>query len=324
MFVLSALSLIPITSHVYSCWELIIDHKVDLAFLLLLLLLYCVSYPLMSLMHPTGIRAHWLYAGVSNINGKKKFFYSKEPSEAEHNEWGLHAVNPDDHYHTPPSPQPQAGDQLNTVNTTAKTAPVPVPVMEEFDVVRLVDLFQSHIRNRVIPNSTNIHDPPPAVVMKIDIEGEEYVVLQDLLTAPEKPLCHVRAFSVEFHSPVAIKNAKKPVKKPKNNTKVQTMLQDLEQYQHKNNCPFEVILFDTEKYNNDSAGGKVKLSQWCHRLQFLMTTTPKYCLSILAEKASISKHVGAGGSLRSSKHLLRNSGAGDAEGKKMRTSASGV
>jgi hypothetical protein len=202
----------------------------------------------------TGIRAHWIYAGISNVNGKKQFLRSNKQSELEHNEWGLHSINP-----------AAIAKQNEEQDKGAQY------VMEEFDVIRLVDIFRNHIQNRNIPGNSTAADPPPAVVMKIDVEGEEYAVLRDLLKATEKPLCYVAGLSVEFHMP--IKREQKPIQTPTSNKRSQAMIDQLQRYRHDTGCEYDVILYDTEAYFNDNIMGNAALEQWC-RLQQLNKNPP--------------------------------------------------
>lgn len=157
--------------------------------------------------------------------------------------------------------------------------------VDEVDIIRLVDLFQNHILNRYIPPNVSNTDPPPAVIMKMDIEGEEYIVLDDMLTTTgQESLCSLAAFSIEFHTNV--NNVHKPLTKP-NTLLSQQIMNSLDQYKRNHQsendrkCHFDVILYDSEDHYDDSSAGKQKLNQWCYRLQFTTTMRPSYCSAVL-------------------------------------------
>ena len=203
--------------------------------------------------------------GVSNKNGKKLFLHSNDKIDQDHNEWGLHTIEQQDYINS--NKRMKAGYRQQDV--------------EEMTVIRLVDVLQQHVVNRYVPAAVNQRDHPPVVVMKVDVEGEEYVVFDDLLKTTL--LCNITAISVEFHhnnnKRMVNKQQQRPITNPQENKMSMNMIQRLQQYQQDNNCHFDIILFDTEEYFNDNVVGRSRLSLWCQQLLVVVENNkvPKYC-----------------------------------------------
>lgn len=193
-----------------------------------------------------GVRAYWVFAGVSNTTGRRTFATSKLISDIEHNQWGMHTV-----------PEVSPSSAAGFVRSSRMT-------MHQLDIVRLVDIFRTHIQSRVIPAALRPEDPPPAVVMKVDIEGEEYSVLQDMLGAAERPLCHVAAFSIEFHK-MRESGEQKPVLDPLKERASRDVMRAVEVYKQESGCAVNMVMYDTEEHFNDNPAGRFKLAEWCSR-----------------------------------------------------------
>ena len=68
------------------------------------------------------------------------------------------------------------------------------------EVVRAMDLarwINAHVYRRRVPDAIREDDPPPAVVMKMDIEGSEFSVLPSLLATGA--MCSISYLTVEYH-----------------------------------------------------------------------------------------------------------------------------
>ena len=68
------------------------------------------------------------------------------------------------------------------------------------EVVRAMDLarwINAHVHRRRVPDAIREDDPPPAVVMKMDIEGSEFSVLPSLLATGA--MCSISYLTVEYH-----------------------------------------------------------------------------------------------------------------------------
>jgi len=68
------------------------------------------------------------------------------------------------------------------------------------EVVRAMDLarwINAHVHRRRVPDAIREDDPPPAVVMKMDIEGSEFSVLPSLMATGA--MCSISYLTVEYH-----------------------------------------------------------------------------------------------------------------------------
>ena len=64
-------------------------------------------------------------------------------------------------------------------------------------VINLVDFISTSIKDRYIPEPKYASDPPPTVIMKMDIEGEEIEILPSLIDSGV--LCDINVLTVEWH-----------------------------------------------------------------------------------------------------------------------------
>jgi hypothetical protein len=62
--------------------------------------------------------------------------------------------------------------------------------------VVIIDFINRIIKNRVIPDKQNDSDPPPTVVMKIDIDGQEMDVIPALIDSGV--MCDINVLTVEW------------------------------------------------------------------------------------------------------------------------------
>lgn len=234
------------------------------------------------------------------MNGKKSFIISNTKSDKEHNQWGLHTSQVENNINDMSGDKVSSGENgSDSVDQTATS----------LDVIRLVDFFRSYIVNRQIPDALLDSDPAPAVVMKMDIEGEEYNVLQDMMESNgvgDKLLCHVTGFTIEFHA--LNKGEQKPVIFPDKNKKTKEIIRKIQDYQENINCNVSMVLFDTEEYFNDSVRGRLKLTEWCRHYSTSSTSTSSstyqskkmLCSLLSASAASYFRRGNAGGRMRGS------------------------
>jgi hypothetical protein len=118
-----------------------------------------------------GWKYYPIIAGVSDQAGNLTFYHMNDEAQKE---WGFNAI------------QPQVGGEEKDLVT--------VPV------VRLAEFLMDEIRDREMPSTVYGKYPRgPRVIMKMDIEGMEYVTLPDLVASGA--LCTTVDFCFgEFHS----------------------------------------------------------------------------------------------------------------------------
>ena len=105
-----------------------------------------------------GWRLTTFHVGVSDSNGNMTF-YHVDPN-GEHNEWGFTAVRPYPKVKNLPSPKPEV-----------------VPS------IRLADFIQRHVEGRTMPDTVHGVYKKPKVLMKLDVEGMEFLILPDLVVS---------------------------------------------------------------------------------------------------------------------------------------------
>ena len=99
--------------------------------------------------HRMGWRYHFINAGVGDHNGNMTFFHNRDVGSEE---WGF-----------------------SSTPRKKRSTPEVVPI------VRLAEWIENQVKGRLIPNTQEGNRSlAPTVVMKMDIEGMEYVVLPDL------------------------------------------------------------------------------------------------------------------------------------------------
>jgi uncharacterized membrane protein YgcG len=112
------------------------------------------------------LNTKWFYAAASNYSGTVHFAHQGDEIE---NEWGFRKQH--------------SGDFENST--------VAVPVM---DVVRFIT---DKVAQRRIPGPRFASDPPPAVIAKLDVEGEERSILPSLFAS--RAACAVQEMTTEWH-----------------------------------------------------------------------------------------------------------------------------
>jgi FkbM family methyltransferase len=105
-----------------------------------------------------GWRLTTFHVGVSDSNGAMTF-YHVDPN-GEHNEWGFTAVPPNLKVKNLPSPPPQV-----------------VPT------IRLAEFILQHVEGRTMPATVHGVYKKPKVLIKLDVEGMEFVILPDLVAS---------------------------------------------------------------------------------------------------------------------------------------------
>jgi hypothetical protein len=107
-----------------------------------------------------GWRLTTLHVGVSDSNGNMTF-YHVDHRNGEHNGWGFTAV--------PPNPM--------------KLKNLPSPTLEVVPSIRLADFILQHVEGRTMPDAVHGMYKKPKVLMKLDVEGMEFVILPDLVVS---------------------------------------------------------------------------------------------------------------------------------------------
>ena len=236
------------------------------------------------------------------MNGKKSFIISNTESDREHNQWGLHTSELEN------SVGHMKDEATGYVGSDSADQTI------SLNMIRLVDFFRTYIINRQIPDALLESDPAPAVVMKMDIEGEEYNVLQDMIeegVAGDKILCHV---TIEFHT--LIKGAQKPVRLPEKHKKTKDIIRKVQDYQESMGCNVSMVLFDTEEYFNDNPKGRLRLTEWCRQHSTLSTSSSTYqnkkvlCSLLSASSPPKFRKGNTGGRVRGSSGSMLNRGRG--------------
>ena len=113
-----------------------------------------------------GIRTHWFNAAISNYNGTVEFAHQGDEAM---NEWGF----------------------KRGTNRDAAARKVIVPVMN------ITDFILRNVLHRSIPDKLFHDDPPATVVGKMDVEGEERVILPALFAT--ESICLFSEITVEWH-----------------------------------------------------------------------------------------------------------------------------
>ena len=118
-----------------------------------------------------GWLAHWFApVAVADKDGTIEFWHVNDTYDKSHNEWGYSMRH------------------RNQLGAGFK------------EVVRAMDLarwINAHVHRRRVPDAIREDDPPPAVVMKMDIEGSEFSVLPSLLATGA--MCSISYLTVEYH-----------------------------------------------------------------------------------------------------------------------------
>jgi hypothetical protein len=156
--------------------------------------------------------------------------------------------------------------------------------VEELTIIRFADFILNKVVNRKIPDPLFPSDPPAAVIAKMDIENEEYSVLNDLLSDDAHLFCALTAISIEFHyyHPQSKKVMNVPGGAAQNHFKKLVEVKSLiAQALQQPDCHTSMIQYDSEDYRLDHAEG----------------------LKVLETVREGSAGVGAGGDGDGEKHL---------------------
>lgn len=124
-----------------------------------------------------GWRTRFFRAAVAAKSGNMTFWHVNEQSDRENNEWEFSSAGKD---------RVTRAQRLRS-NATQETVAA----------VDLAAWVNEHVRQRRVPAALLPSDPPPAVVMKMDVEGSEYEVLTSMLF--KGALCNVSIVTVEWH-----------------------------------------------------------------------------------------------------------------------------
>jgi hypothetical protein len=130
-----------------------------------------------------GMKASWFHGGVAAKDGELKFFHKLLQDEIVNEEWGFSSS-----FGGQSRGRPGFHDPVSNYPTVAVSVPV-----------KNFGTFMNRVAQRRIPPATDSAGllRPPAVVMKMDIEGAEYATLTHALVSGS--LCHLRAVTLEWH-----------------------------------------------------------------------------------------------------------------------------
>jgi FkbM family methyltransferase len=115
------------------------------------------------------------------------------------------------------------------------------------NTINLSEFIERKIATRNIPPPLFPNDPPPTVVMKMDIEGYESIVLPQMLAS--KALCELDVLTIEYHED------RIPSMKGFQNK----ITQQLKAAQD-SGCKVKVFNFDDESYYLDTPEGRAELN----------------------------------------------------------------
>jgi FkbM family methyltransferase len=171
-----------------------------------------------------GWRLTTFSAGVSDSNGNMTF-YHVDPN-GEHNEWGFTAV--------PPNPK------LNNL---------PSPIPEVVPTIRLAGFILQHIEGRTMPETVHGVYNKPKVLMKLDVEGMEFVILPDLVASGA--LCQiVNCVMYELH-PGQMTFPDKQLSFPSKQGAMSFLQPVIQIVKNNPNCITRLVAFDDESYLED-------------------------------------------------------------------------
>jgi len=120
-----------------------------------------------------GWRVQFFNEAVAAKEGRAKFLHVNDVNETINNEWRFAAQDSSKHDGVSASEE-----MVPTIDFAAWT------------------IHNVHMRN--IPRAMFHNDPPPTVVMKMDIEGSEYEVLATMLA--KGALCNISLITIEWHN----------------------------------------------------------------------------------------------------------------------------
>ena len=121
-----------------------------------------------------GWRVQSFHEAVAAKEGRATFWHVNDVDDTIHNEWGFSAQDWSNH--------------TNGVNASEEMVPT-------IDFAAWT-IHNVHMRN--VPSAMFHNDPPPTVVMKMDVEGSEYEVLANMLV--RGALCDISLITIEWHA----------------------------------------------------------------------------------------------------------------------------
>ena len=130
--------------------------------------------------------------------------------------------------------------------------------MEELTIIRFAEFIQDKVLHRQIPDKLFPTDPPAAVIAKIDIENEEYAVLEDLLSGDSYLFCALTAMTIEYH--YYHPQRKTVLNVPQGAAqahfkKLVEVKSSIAQALRQPECHTQVVQYDSEDYRMDHAEG---------------------------------------------------------------------
>lgn len=197
-----------------------------------------------------GLRCYWIFAGVGDKNSQRSFLRAKDKRNMYNSEWGFRAISPSERRY-----------KLKTNHSSLTNANEEI---EELEIIRLADFLESNVVNRDVPGKLLASDPSPAVIAKMDIEMEEFAVLNDLLKGDASLFCALSMISIEFH--YYNRKSRQVATIPKGPAQVHfpelvKVKQLIEQANEQHHCKTKVVQFDSEDYRRDTEEGIQLLSR---------------------------------------------------------------
>ena len=168
-----------------------------------------------------GWRYHVMNVGVSDKDGSMTFYH--QGNDVQQEEWAF---------------------SVKKFNENATSVTIPM--------IRLAAWVEQHVNQRIIPSKPygDYGGHPPTVVMKMDIEGSEYIVLPDLMMSGA--ICGIDFIFCEFHAsfaPLDFPGSRIPLQNSKQAGEAQNVL--FKALASSRNCKSAIANLDSEKYLHD-------------------------------------------------------------------------
>ena len=133
------------------------------------------------------LRVYFIYAGVSYTDSMKRYYRHQDSSSGSSSTGGRSS-----------SSSGSEDAKISVMKIRDNDVSVQLPV------INLLNFIRYNISSRIIPDKIYDNDPPPTVIMKMDIEGEEMDIIPSLIDSGV--LCDINVFTVEWHNHVDVKD----------------------------------------------------------------------------------------------------------------------
>ena len=124
-------------------------------------------------------------------------------------------------------------------------------ILEEIETINIVSYIETQVKNRRIPDKLFLDDKPPAVIVKLDVEGAEWSIIPGLLGSGV--WCSLHTITCEFHlgrSETHFNNGTRS-----NFRKLMGEVLSTADFFKSYVCPTQFLRFDSEHYFLDNAPG---------------------------------------------------------------------